>query len=345
MRDATRRDFLRQAGAAGAALAFSGVLRGQTTGQTPAQQQTAPPPAQSPALPAAQTGPPAAPPPPNLVQQLRAAGPTTPVKVTKLRDTLFLLQGVGGNMVAQTGPDGKLLIDASVDTAAHQVKQALDSLGSQPLKLLINTHWHFDHTSGNAAMHDAGAFIIAQENTRLRLSTPQEIRFYGLSFPPAATSALPQAVFPEEEKVFFDNDELDLTHAPAAHTDSDIYIHFVNGNVIHTGDLWFNGFYPLIDDGTGGTINGMIRGVDACLELADDRTKIVPGHGALGDKAALKTYRDMLTTIANRVEKLKLAGETLQQAVAAKPTADLDPIWGKGNITPDGFVTLVYKTL
>jgi cyclase len=248
-------------------------------------------------------------------------------------------------MVVQLGPDGKVLIDSSVATAARHVKLALDKLDSHPLKLLINTHWHFDHTDGNAAMHDAGAFIVAQENTRLRLSTPQTMKIFNYSLPSSPTSALPQETFADKEKLYVNNDEIDLVYTPSAHTDSDIYIHFVNANVIHTGDLWFNGMYPVIDDGTGGTINGMIRGVDQVLEITDDKTKLVPGHGAAGNKDALQKYRDMLTTVANRVEKLKIAGQSLDQAIAAKPTADLDSKWGGGRMKPDMFVTVVYNTL
>jgi len=286
-----------------------------------------------------------APPPNSMMQSMRAAGATTPIQTTKLTDTIFLLQGVGGNMVAQIGPDGKLLIDSSVDTAARAIMQTLAKLNGSPLKLLLNTHWHFDHTDGNAALHDAGAFIIAQENTRLRLSTPQKVKLFNLDFPASSTGGLPQLTFVDNEKLYFDNDELDLVHAPNAHTDSDIFVHFVNGNVIHTGDLWFNGFYPIIDDGTGGTVNGMIQGVDQVLTLADDKTKIIPGHGPLGDKRALQKYRDMLSTVANRVEKLKISGQTLDQVVAAKPTADLDGAWGSGRMKPDMFVTVVYNTL
>jgi len=286
-----------------------------------------------------------APAPNSLMQSMRAAGATTPIQTTKLTDTIFLLQGVGGNMVAQIGPDGKLLIDSSVATAAPTLLHTLERLGTRSPKVLINTHWHFDHTDGNAAVHDAGAFIIAQENTRLRLSTPQKVKLFNLDFPASPTGGLPQLTFVDTEKLYFDNDELDLIHAPNAHTDSDIFIHFVNGNVIHTGDLWFNGFYPVIDDGTGGTVNGMIQGTDQVLTLADDKTKIVPGHGPLGDKRALQKYREMLSTVANRIEKLKIAGQTLEQVVAAKPTADLDGAWGSGRMTPDLFVTVVYNTL
>lgn len=330
----TRRSFLRDT-----ALAAAGTLAVHRASWAISARQTA-----SSGQAAGQSQPQAAE-APNFVQTLRAAGATTPVQATKLTDTIFLLQGVGGNMVVQLGPDGKLLVDASVATAAHHVRQALDKLGSQPLKLLINTHWHFDHTDGNAAMHDAGAFIIAQENTRLRLSTPQTMKIFNYSLPSSPTSALPQETFADKEKLYVNNDELDLVYTPSAHTDSDIYIHFVNANVIHTGDLWFNGMYPVIDDGTGGTINGMIRGVDQVLEIADDKTKLVPGHGAAGNKDALQKYRDMLTTVANRVEKLKIAGQSLDQAIAAKPTADLDSKWGSGRMKPDMFVTVVYNTL
>ena len=276
---------------------------------------------------------------------MRAAGTTTPIKTTKLTDTVFLLQGVGGNVVVHIGPDGKLMIDSSVATAAHQIHDILGKLDAHPLKLLINTHWHFDHTDGNAAMHDAGAFIIAQENTRIRLQTTQRVEILDANFSAAPTSGLPQETFLDQEKIFFDNDEFHLIHTPNAHTDSDIFVQFIGTNIIHAGDLWFNGMYPLIDYSTGGTVNGMIRGVDQVIELADDKTRIVPGHGPLGDKANLSTYREMLATVANRIEKLKIAGQTLQQVIAQKPTSDLDATWAKGRMTPDMFVTVVYNTL
>lgn len=279
------------------------------------------------------------------IAAMRQAGATTPIQVTKLRDTIFMLQGAGGNMVVQIGPDGKLLIDSSFATAAPRITQALSKLDAHPLKLLINTHWHFDHTDGNAAMHDNGAFIIAQTNTRARLSQPQYVKALDLHFQPAATSGLPQQTFDTQEKLYYNNDQVELVYFPNAHTDSDIYIFFSNGNVLHTGDLWFNGTYPFIDDSTGGNINGMIRAADQLLTVADDKAKIVPGHGPLGNKSQLASYRDMLATVATRVEKLKSSGQTLQQAVASKPTADLDPVWNKGGIGADLFVTIVYNTL
>ena len=304
--------------------------------QTPAPQLAAPNQGATTPAPAQQS---------NLLQTMRAAASTAPIQSTKVTDTIFLLQGVGGNMVAQIGPDGRLLIDSSMATASHTLLQVLGKLGAKPLRMLINTCWLFDHTDGNAALYEAGAFIIAQENTRLRLSTPQKIPLLNLSLNPAPNEALPQLTFVDSDKLYFDNDELDLIHTPNAHTDSDIFVHFVNANVIHTGDLYYNGSYPLIYGNSGGTINGLIRGVDQVLEIADDKTKIVPGHGALGNKGTLQKYRDMISTVANRIEKQKIAGQSLEQVVAGKPTADLDAAWGHGSITPDLFVTSIYNTL
>ena len=281
----------------------------------------------------------------DIVAGMRAAAATTSIKITKLRDTVFLLQGVGGNMVAQTGPDGKLLIDTSVSTAAAHLKQALTSLGPQPTELVINTHWHFDHTDGNAALHETGTLILAHENTRLRMSRPQHMNALNVDFPATPDSALPQQVFQDRSHMFFNRDELRLVHFEPAHTDSDIYVLFKNANVIHAGDIWFNGTYPLIDDSSTGRIDGMIRASSELVKLSDKETKIVPGHGALGEKTGLTEYRDMLVTVRDRVEGLKRGGRSLQEAVQAKPTSDLDAKWGKGAMTPDLFVQQVYKTL
>jgi cyclase len=321
----TRRDFLWQSGmAAGTALLARAGLVAQT----------------------AASGNPALQPNPTLPDQLRTAAATETIKVTKLTDTIFLLQGVGGNIVCQIGPDGKIVIDSQISTGTHHLLEALGKLDAKPVKLLINTHWHFDHTDGNAALHLEGAFIVAQDNTRARLKSPQYMQVYDIHFPAAPDAALPQLTFADTTTLWVNNDQLNLVYAPDAHTDSDIFIHFVKGNVIHAGDLWFNGMYPLIDLSSGGTINGMIKGVDAVLELADDHTRIVPGHGALGDKTALGAYREMLVTVANRVEKLKAGGSTVDQAVAASPTADLDATWAKmGPLKPATFVALVYESL
>lgn len=321
----TRRAFLNRA-----SLATAGLTLAASRGWSQQEATTAPVPDAAPV---------------GLIATMRASARTTPIRHVRLTDTLYLLQGVGGNMVVHLGPDGKLLVDSSIATAAPLLTHELSKLDPQPLRMLINTHWHFDHTDGNAAMHAVGAFIIAHENTRVRLSSPQHMDILDTTFPAAPSSALPQETFTDGEKLYFDNEAIELVHAPAAHTDSDIFVHFRTSNVLHTGDLWFNGMYPLIDANSGGTINGMIRGVDQVLQVIDEKTKIVPGHGQLGDQSALTAYREMLATVANRIEKLKLSGQTLPQVIAQHPTADLDATWAKGRMTPEMFVTVVYNTL
>ena len=283
--------------------------------------------------------------PVDRVAQMRQSAANIPIKTTPLRDNLFLLQGAGGNMVAQTGPDGQLLIDTSFSPAVPRIREALASLSKDPLNAIINTHWHFDHTDGNEGLHTPGVSILAHANTRQRLATPQVMRLLDLHFPASPAQALPTLTFDHEFTAYHNGDQIDLVHFDPAHTDTDIYIHFTKGDVLHVGDIWFNGFYPLIDDSSGGRISGMIAACDQALSLAGPQTKIVPGHGPLGDKAGLQSYRDMLATVRDRVSKLKASGSSLEEAVAKKPTVDLDSIWGHGSMPPDVFTAQVYRTL
>jgi glyoxylase-like metal-dependent hydrolase (beta-lactamase superfamily II) len=186
---------------------------------------------------------------------------------------------------------------------------------------------------------------MAHENTRLRLSTPQDIAAYHLHFDPAPPDALPQQTFLEQSKLYLNGETIALEHYRPAHTDSDIFIHFQHTNVFHAGDTFFSGFYPMIDASSGGSISGMIAAADHTLSLVDASTKIIPGHGLMSDRQGLQAYRDMMAEVQSRVGKLKQQGRKLEDVVATKPTADLDAKWGKGNITPDFFVTLVYTTL
>jgi cyclase len=194
-------------------------------------------------------------------------------------------------------------------------------------------------------MHNAGAMIVAHENTRARLATPQEIAAFGMHFDAAPAAALPQQTFTEQANLFFNQESIALRYYPPAHTDSDILVHFTHNNVVHAGDILFNGMYPMIDLGTKGNIAGMIGAANKTLALADGQTKIIPGHGPMADRAMLEQYRDMMVTVQDRVSKLKQSGKSVDEAVAAKPTADLDAKWGKGHISSDFFVKLVYETL
>jgi len=225
------------------------------------------------------------------------------------------------------------------------------------VKCVIDTHWHFDHTDNNAPLHAAGATILAHENTKKRMAEPHDLPVLyiehqtvyspasGLHFDPSPEEALPQQTFAVSYKLQANGETLALQHVAPAHTDSDIYVHFEKANVIQMGDLFFNGIYPFIDSSTGGKTTGMIAAADKILSLADNDTKIVAGHGPLANKAELTKFRDMLVTSRDRVEKLKSAGKSAQEAVAEKPFADLDTMWGKGIINSEQWVQIVYLTI
>jgi cyclase len=268
-----------------------------------------------------------------------------PIQSLKLADNLTMLSGPGGNVVVLNGPDGKFIVDTFVSPAWPRLKETLDGFGNSPLKYVIDTHWHFDHTDNNAALHAVGATVLAHENTKKRMSQPQTIPVLNVSFPASPAEALPQQTFASDHKLQANGETLALQHFAPAHTDSDIYIHYEKANVIHMGDTFFNGSYPLVDAGSGGKLNGMIAAGDRALSIANNDTKIVPGHGPLGNKTDLTKFRDMLVTARDRVQKLKASGKTAQEAAATKPFADLDADWAKGLLTADLFVQVIYLTL
>lgn len=279
------------------------------------------------------------------VAGFRAQMAAVPMQAQKLADNLTLLLGPGGNVVVLNGSDGKFVVDTFVSPAWPKLKENLDGLGNAPLKIVIDTHWHFDHTDNNAPLHAAGATVLAHENTKKRMSEPHDLQPLGLHFPASPAEALPQQTFKDTYKLKANGESLTLQHVSPAHTDTDIYIQFQKANVVHMGDLFFNGIYPFIDGGTGGKISGMIAAADKVLPLTDKDTKVVPGHGPLGTKGDLTKFRDMLVVARERVQKLKSAGKSAQEAVAAKPFADLEPDWGKGFFNGDVFVQIVYLTL
>jgi glyoxylase-like metal-dependent hydrolase (beta-lactamase superfamily II) len=290
----------------------------------------------------------------DLLASMRAKFNAAPFQTQKLAENVTMLSGPGGSVVVLDGPDGKFVVDTFVAPAWPRLKEVLDGLGNAPVKYVIDTHWHFDHADNNALLHAAGATVLAHENTRKRMSEPHDLPILyrgadgalaGLHFDPSPADALPQQTFAASYKLQANGETLALQHFAPAHTDTDIYVHFQQASVIQMGDVFFNGMYPYIDPGTGGTITGNIAACDKILSLAGNNTKIVPGHGPLGNKADLTKFRDMLVTACDRVQKLKSAGKSAQESVAEKPLADLDPVWGKGIINTDQFVQVVYLVL
>jgi glyoxylase-like metal-dependent hydrolase (beta-lactamase superfamily II) len=247
--------------------------------------------------------------------------------------------------VVLNGPDGKIVVDTFVMPAWPKLKERLDGLGKAPVKTVIDTHWHFDHTDNNANLHAAGATVLAHENTRRRMAQPHDSATLGLHIPVSPVDAMPSQTFTIAQKLSANGEILMLQYFQPAHTDTDIYVHFHKANVIHMGDTFFNGFYPVIDASTGGKIDGMIMAASEVLPLADNSTKIVPGHGPLGNKADLAKFRDMLVVVRDRVQTGKTAGKSIAEIVASKPLADLDSVWGHGMLGTDLFVQMVYSAL
>jgi len=286
-----------------------------------------------------------------IVPTMLKQAATARITVQPLRRNISLIEGSGGNIAVLTGRDGKLLVDAGFAVSQVGISQALMSISGDPIKHLINTHWHTDHTDGNEWLHAAGAAIIAQENTRNHLSVETRVDGWGYTFPAAPAGALPTEVFVTEHKLHLNNTSIKLKPYPPAHTDGDISIDFVDADVVHLGDTWWNGLYPFIDYSTGGSIDGSIRAAEMNLAAVTEKTIVIPGHGPVGGKSDLAEFRDMLVAVREKVAILKKQGRSLEETIAARPTSAYDFKWGQfarprwrrsSPMTPTAFTGLVY---
>jgi glyoxylase-like metal-dependent hydrolase (beta-lactamase superfamily II) len=267
---------------------------------------------------------------------------TAPITVHPLRGNVSVLMGSGGNVAVLNGAAGKLLGDGGIAVSRPRIEAALASIGPAPVKYLINTHYHWDHTDGNAWLGESGATIIAHENTLKRLTSGTRVIEWGFTFPPTPKSGLPTVVFRTDKTMDFEGETIVLRNYGAGHTDTDISIYFKNADILQVGDIWWNGHYPFLDNGAGGSIDGLIRWVNECIKASTDRTIIIPGHGEISDRAGLTEFRDMLVGVRTNVARLKKQGKTLAETVASKPTAAWDAKYGDFLISPAFFVQLVY---
>jgi cyclase len=278
----------------------------------------------------AQTPPPAMPAPPDVK-----------IETVNLAPGIYMLVGRGGNVGLTVGADGAAIIDDQFADMAPKIRAAVAMLSEQPVKFVINTHLHGDHTGGNDAFGKAGAVIIAQENVRKRLGTPQVNPSTNAPIAARAREALPVVTFADSATLHFNDDDLEFTHLPNAHTETDIVIRFRNANIVHMGDM-FTGGFPFIDGNTGGTLDGLIRAHAAVLLTVDDNTKIIRGHGPLGNKAELSAYHDMLVVVRDRVAKLVKAGKSQDDVVAARPTKEFEEKYGGANFNAAQWIGRAY---
>jgi glyoxylase-like metal-dependent hydrolase (beta-lactamase superfamily II) len=262
----------------------------------------------------------------------------------QLSDTVYMLKGAGGNLGISTGEDGLYIIDDQVSPITDQLLQAIREVSDKPISFVINTHYHADHTGGNETIGGAGAVIIAHDNIRKRMSTEQVSVFMSNTTPPYAKDALPVVTFNDRMTLHLNGESATAYYVANGHTDGDSIIHFPVSNVIHMGDMYFNGLYPYIDLDAGGSMQGMIEAADLALSLANETSNIIPGHGPLATTADLKSYRDFLVKASSNVKVLVDQGMDLQQVIAATPTSEWDDTLGKVWITPAQFVTFIYNS-
>ena len=264
------------------------------------------------------------------------------IKTEKLSPTTFVLFGAGGNVGVSVGEDALFIIDDQYAPVSPKILAALKQLSDKPIKFVLNTHWHGDHTGGNENMGKGGALIVAHDNVRKRMSTEQFIALFKSKVPPSPKVALPVVTFSTDVTFHINGDEVYGFHVPKAHTDGDTVVQFKKSNVIHMGDVFFNGWYPFIDVSSGGSPEGVIAASDRVLAMSDDNTKIIPGHGPVAGKGDLKAYRDMLASVSGRVKALMKEGKKLDEIKAAKPSAEFDEKWGKAFIKADAFIEMLF---
>ena len=267
------------------------------------------------------------------------------IQTEKVADNVFMLIGAGGNIGVSAGQDCVFIIDTSYAPLADKIKAAVAAVSGKPIKYVVNTHWHQDHVGGNENFVKAGATVVAHENVRKRVSTEQFVKLLNKTVPPLPASALPVITFSQNVTFYLNGNEIFIFNIKRAHSDGDAIVHFKKSNVIHMGDIYFNGMYPFIDLSAGGSINGMIAAVKRILLLCDQNTKVIPGHGHLSNKAELEEYLKMLVTVRDRIAREIKAGKPLDAVIASQPTRDRDRTWGKGFMKPEQFVKIVYDSL
>ncbi len=264
------------------------------------------------------------------------------IEIKSVAKGMYMLAGDGGNIGLLVGQDGALLTGIQHAPLNEEIEKAISTVTDKPVRFLINTHWHGDRTKGKATIGDGGMIIVAHDNARKRMAKGQYMKLFKVHIPPAPKEMLPDITFTDSMTFHWNKERLELFHPKSAHSDGDAVVFFELANVVHAGDLFFNGMYPFIDTESGGSIEGVIAGVDKVLDRIYKDTKVIPGRGPMGNKADLKAYRDMLADVHKKMTQLIKEGKNIDEIVAAKPTAEYDEKWGGGLLKPDRWVQILY---
>ena len=268
------------------------------------------------------------------------------IKSAKLSDNVYVITGKGGNIGLLIGKDGHILIDDQFAPLTNKILDMIHNLSNQPIKFLINTHWHPDHTGGNKNFGKSGSLIISHENVRERLSTEQFIEFMERKIKPLPVEALPIITFTDSISFHINNETVRIYHFPNAHTDGDSMIYFKENNILHTGDIFVTNRYPFIDISSNGTIDGIIEALEKIIPLLNKETVIIPGHGNISNLNDLLEYLSMLQDVRNNIFLQVNKGYSIKQILESNPTSPFDHKYGNDKfITPNDFVTSVFQSL
>jgi cyclase len=263
------------------------------------------------------------------------------IKTSQVAANVYMLEGEGGNIGVSIGDDGVFLIDDQFAPLTPKILAAVKALSDKPIRFVLNTHWHFDHTGGNENLGKAGVTIVAHDNVYKRMSAEGVIELLKVKLPPSSKEGLPVITFNDTVTFHINGDEVTSYHVPPAHTDGDSFVRFKTANVVHTGDVFAAYRYPFIDVENGGSVKGIVKALDKLIPTLDENTKVIPGHGPLSGKKDVIAYRNMIAKVGTRVEALVKSGKSLEQVVAAKPTREFDEAWGKLR-KPEAFVEILY---
>ncbi len=282
----------------------------------------------------------------SIVNHVNAQDENVTISTTKLTNNTYMLKGSGGNIIVSVGQDGVFMVDDQFAPLTEKIKEAISNITDQPVKFVINTHWHSDHTGGNENFGELGAIIVSHDNVKKRLSTEQFSEFFNRTVPPLSEKGLPIITFSDNMTISQNGDEIKVIHVDNGHTDGDSIVYFTKNNVIHVGDDFTDKSYPFIDISSGGSIDGLISSLQTISSIVDDETKVISGHTGISNKTKVIDLTNMLTDVRQNVSQMIEDGKSLEEIIAVKPTSNYDEIYYEhSTIKPEDFVTHIYQSL